>query len=433
MASKQTDESKHPKSLLRRKLAPMSGAASKRNYSLKHSKDRESSDGLNPKASFVGTVSSRSETASRRNIGTPGMSESKGLYTQTRLNRETACVDTLKDGFSQSFIDLFYLTHGKFNAIEMKDASLLEMKERLIHAERLNREGDHSESFNIYFELGSFFEKSKKLDAAVYFYNRSNRIANKQDLHAEEARAYQGLGSCYYLTQDVKLAIEMYERGVCVAETHGIDHILIKISKDLNKVYRLEAERLELEGHVQEALLCHEKCLESAKNAQEKISQGEACYRIGLIHLELGNYNEALEYLNQYYELSKKADYSEGVTNALAKLASTYQAMGEISTAIKYLEQLHTEASENAILGAEAEATLHLGLLYQKQGNNKKAVEFLEKHFSLARKLQDRALIDAARVNLGMAQANCGIEMFVEVVSDSLPKLIQWKNKRTKL
>jgi hypothetical protein len=59
-------------------------------------------------------------------------------------------------------------------------------------------------------------------------------------------------------------------------------------------------------------------------------------------------------------------------------------------------------------------------------------VESLEKHFNLARQLGDRGLVDAARVNLGVAQANCSIDMFVDVVSDNLPALLQWKNKRTK-
>lgn len=57
---------------------------------------------------------------------------------------------------------------------------------------------------------------------------------------------------------------------------------------------------------------------------------------------------------------------------------------------------------------AQAEAALKLGLLHYKEGIIKKSVDYLQRHFELAKSDENKKqkLIDAARVNLGIAQAN---------------------------
>lgn len=421
----------YPKPLLGRKFTPISGAAEKRATAGKTQfQDFEVSELPTTGKSIRPQLSSRSGTNSRRNL--TGTAQEGHTQFVAKENKETACIKTLQIGYPQSYIDLFYLTHGKFQNLEIKDSVIKDLKERLIPAEQLSREGDFPGSFQGYHELGSYFEREGIYDASTYFYERCAEIANKRDLYYEAAIAYQGLGNCAYKTKQIEAAIEMYERGVKIGETHDLKHSVITLSRSLIEVYRLEADKLEEEGKSDIALEYHMRCLESAKSADDLISQGNACYRMGLIYFQNGDFQTALDYFQKYLELSRNADYLDGVTNALAKIAATHQEMANISQAIKILEQLNQEASENNKHSAEAEASLHLGLLYQKQGQPKKAVEFLDKHFSLARKLQDRSLIDAARVNLGMAQANCSIDNFIDVISGNLSGLIQWKTKRSK-
>jgi tetratricopeptide (TPR) repeat protein len=123
----------------------------------------------------------------------------------------------------------------------------------------------------------------------------------------------------------------------------------------------------------------------------------------------------------------------EGITEALAAIASSYQAMDNIPLAIQNLEELNEEANKNQNVAAQAGASLHLGLLYHKQEIHKKAVENLEKHFQFARLLKNKSLVDAARVNLGVAKANLNIDSYDDLVTDRLQALLQWKSKRTGL
>lgn len=432
MSSKNaTDMFKPAKSLLGRKFVPMSGAAQKRSGKTKSPFiETDLAATIEPPATSKSSnrmhVSSRSGTTSRKNI------QGEGALILTKVTKDTACKETLEQGFPQSYIDLFYLTHSHFADLEVKENTILFLRDKLIKAEKLILDGESSEGFKVYHDLGSYFEKMEKFDAATYFYERCAEIASKRALHLEEATAYQGLGNCAYMTKSIGKAIEMFEKGVFISDVNGLRNSLLTLSKSLTEVYRLEADKLEDEGKIEEALEHHMKCLESSRRANDEISQGYSCYRVGMIYFKQEAYIKALEYLQKYLEHSRSAEDSEGIASALAKLAATYQAMGNMPQAIKNLEQLNKEASDNNLHAAEAEASLHLGLLYQKQGQFKKSVEFLEKHFNLARKLQDRSLVDAARVNLGVAQANCSINSFSLVLTSNLQNLILWKNKRNK-
>ena len=423
MTSKTFMEDKTAKGLLGRKFVPMAGAALKRTGFVMPSSDAPAEQPAS-KSSNRFQASSRSGTASKKNV-----SDNLQII---KITKDSACKETLMSGYPQSYIDLFYILHGHFIDLEVRDSNIIYLKDRLITAEKYLQNEEPNESFKVYYDLGVYFDKQEKFDAATYFYERCAGIAGKKQLHLDEAKAYQGLGNCAYQTKDIAKAIQMFERGASIAESNGLKSALLAISKSLTEVYRLEADKLEDEGRISEALDYHMKCLNSSMRAEDLISQGNSSFRVGMIYFKQENYFKALEYLKKYLELSRTADYIDGITNALSKLAATYQAMGNMPQAIQHLEQLNHEASESGRHAAEAEAALNLGLVYQKQGQYKKSVEFLEKHFNLARKLQDRSLIDAGRVHLGVAQANCSIGNYSNLLNSNLQKLILWKNKRNK-
>ena len=64
------------------------------------------------------------------------------------------------------------------------------------------------------------------------------------------------------------------------------------------------------------------------------------------------------------------------------------------------------------------------------QGEHDKAVSFFEQAFELARSVGDRKLLDAARINLGMAKGNLAMGNYMGVVKSDLPALINWKTRR---
>jgi hypothetical protein len=116
-------------------------------------------------------------------------------------------------------------------------------------------------------------------------------------------------------------------------------------------------------------------------------------------------------------------------------LADIYSRNGQTSVAFQHLEQVLEIAISTEKKNAEAEAALKLGLLYNKDGperNIKKSSDYLQSHFDLLRSpdTKNQALLDSARVNLGIVQANMKIEAYKQMVLGNLNGLVDWKVRR---
>ena len=121
------------------------------------------------------------------------------------------------------------------------------------------------------------------------------------------------------------------------------------------------------------------------------------------------------------------------------QLAETHSKNGNVQAAIQHLESLLNIANQERNKPAQADAFLKLGLLYYQEKIIKKSVECLQKHFLLARGPEEdnqnetqksQKLIDKARVNLGIAEANTMIENYKYLVLNDLNGLLDWKIRR---
>ena len=116
-------------------------------------------------------------------------------------------------------------------------------------------------------------------------------------------------------------------------------------------------------------------------------------------------------------------------------LADVHARNGNTTAAFEHLESVLEIAVSTEKKSAEAEAALKLGLLYNQEGparNIKKSSEFLQNHFDLLRGQQtkDQQQLDAARVNLGIVNANMRVEQYQGLVLQNLQGLVDWKVRR---
>ena len=415
---------KQSQTLLGRKFTPLSGAIRKRKKPLE----------LNPLPADLipqpPTDSQKSARGSSRK--TTARAKQDELVVEAKVSKESVCEELLLHGNPQSYIDFYYLTHGQFDAGFLSEENLSHLQAKLTNAEVSLRSGDPEDSILTYTDLGEMFMNRSEYRCAGYFFERCLEVSRLNDLYEYEALAFKGIGDTFFNQGDIFGSMQEYEDGLKIAETYDVKNATISISAQLLDLYRIVADSLEEDNRLEEALNFHEKTLAMCQMAQDKAAEGTACYRIGLVHFNNQDYKKALTYQKKYRNLSAEVDNKEGVTTSLAAIASTYQAMESISLAIETLEELRTVSEESQNIAAQAGAALNLGLLYHQQGSNNQSVTNLQKHYQLARNLGDRGLVDAARVNLGVAEANCTVDEYVDVVSDNLPGLLLWKNKRGK-
>lgn len=97
-----------------------------------------------------------------------------------------------------------------------------------------------------------------------------------------------------------------------------------------------------------------------------------------------------------------------------------------MTKATTYLERCYDIASRNRQPLQQANACSALGLIASSQGQHEKAVTYFQQSLDIARSINDRRLIDAARINLGMAQGNVTLSSYLtpapHIGSRSRPK-----------
>lgn len=147
----------------------------------------------------------------------------------------------------------------------------------------------------------------------------------------------------------------------------------------------------------------------------------------------MNDLEKAVEFVEKFLNICKadnngpKIEKKKKLTgNAHKKLAELHSKLGNASAAMRNLEALLNIAFEDNNKQGQAEAALKLGLLNYKEGLIPISVKYLGKNFDLARHLGNGGLIDSARVNLGIAQANQQIDKYFNLIMNDVHPLINY-------
>ena len=184
----------------------------------------------------------------------------------------------------------------------------------------------------------------------------------------------------------------------------------------------------------------HERCLEAARNAGDAQAEARAALALGRALVVRGEEfaSEAVRTLETAELLCSKLGDAEGEGRASAALAAAWRAKGDDARAREYLERCLEHAQVTDDLAAQAAACRTLGALHSARGDFPRAVELLQRNFSIARQLlasgdADTALVDRARVHLGIALGNEALGNYIRALKTDFPALLAWKNGRDAL
>jgi tetratricopeptide (TPR) repeat protein len=368
--------------------------------------------------------------------GPQGVSEmmTGGIQQELLTDKQSLCIEILVNGYVNSFVDFFYLTHRSETDAAAREpipeTQLTYIKHQLTIAEKAHRRGDSEKVLAALDSLASYFQDTADYKTAIYFYERCLDIADSMDDGAMQGNAYLNLGLTHDAMGDTAAAIKFHERHLELALGLGHEERLKDAFHQLVQSYRRYAEEYERKGDHADALELYKKCLEAASNSGHLESQGLATYRLGIVSGALGERSSSVQYHQRYHEICQETGDAIGEGQACAALAQSFKAMGDLKLAIKYLEKYLNMATTNKQSVAQAEACAGLGAIYSEQGDHQRAVTYFEKGFEIARSVGDRKLVDSARINLGTARGNMAMGGYMDVVTVDLPALLQWKAQR---
>lgn len=378
-----------------------------------------------PIASFLDPINLENEPFDLEELGEPQKYAS---------DKQALCVEILTNGYVNSYVDFFYLTHRSDEEANSRapipDEQLQYIQSQLSVAEKAHRRGDSDLVLSAYDKLASYFQETGDFKTSIYFYEKCLDIAESMDDLAQQGNANLNLGLTHDAMGDTATAISFHEKHLQIASELEDDERLQAANHQLMEAYRRFAEEHEKKLDNESAVVLYKKCLTAAADANDLRSEGLATYRLGVACSAVNDTTAAIEYHQRYLEICKRIGDQLGEGAACAALAHSFKKLQDTKLSIRYLEKYLDIATRNKQAIAQAEACAALGAIYSEDGDHNKSVFYFQKTFEIARGVGDRKLVDSARINLGMARGNLSMGNYMGVVNDDLSSLLQWKTRR---
>lgn len=353
------------------------------------------------------------------------------------------CLNALKWGEIQSYVDLFYLTHrGKADVQPVDPEQLPYIAENLRRAEQWQMQGKGGKAYGCYDRLANYFQEAGDVKTAIYFFEKCLRIADTLPEYGPEccANACIALGLAHMKLSIVEKSVEFYQMALKVAEDAEIKAQATKSRSLLMNALNSLAESQEKKGEFKEAGSLLSNVLEEAKAINDKKSEGRTYKAMARVHLSLAkkdgeggesHLETAKKFGMQHLAISRQTGDSKSECDAHRTLASVFVALGDGSKAINSLESYLKVASESGEVQACQIANGTLGNALLNAGRVKDALPYFEEAFKLASEIGDRALIDSSRVAMGTAKGKMMLAGYMNVVQNpDISKVLAWKTRR---
>lgn len=137
-----------------------------------------------------------------------------------------------------------------------------------------------------------------------------------------------------------------------------------------------------------------------------------AYVEIGSAHLEINEFDQALEAFQKALVLSEKSKTEAGVTAAMIGLAAVYGRLGDDAAALDYLEKALGNAGQSGDVSGQIKTRNGIGGIYYRKKEYDKALAEYRKSLALARQSNDEKGIQDAGLSIGFSLA--GLSMYTE-------------------
>ncbi|KAL4109343.1 hypothetical protein PRIC1_001044 [Phytophthora ramorum] len=392
---------------------------------------------------------------------------SGGIATQAEQQakmKEEVCTQLLIDGYVQSFVDLFYLTHrndpargpgttsetqqangGTEGAVtKSTDFAVLELPEmeflrdQLVAAEHCKRRGEIPDVMAAYDSLATYCSEKQDTKTMIFFYEKCLEITRLVKDQVSEMRVLSQIGSGYHAAGELKQARQYLELCVAIAKVvyeHDDDEELrSEAYAQLGKVYVGLALRHEQAKQYLDAIDLYKLHLDCATKSHNAEARAHAQFKIGTCYNALNDPTNALPFLETNLAVARQSGDAEGEGNACAALATAHEKLGNQQLSIEFLNHYVTIATRAENVVNQADACARLGQIYTASQNFERAREMHEKNYELvqaaAARSGDRLTQNISRVNVGAARANDKLVTLLALIKDDFHGLLAWKNTR---
>lgn len=365
------------------------------------------------------------------------------------------CVDMLKEGFHQSFCEMFNLMRQQREEHDLlgpesglQDEPLLQdepekldqLNHHLTAAEAAQRRGKMEPVYNSRLALAQFFEQTGDNWLSDHFYGSCLKTSLKirGDGRRREGEANANMGLALEKRGDMAKAAQYFESFYNLTkgrlwQTDSGENMHSLSCDHLRRVYSTIADEVKKED-MQESIKHLLKAYEMAKEGGDASKEGMAGFRLGTAYEEVGDPETAILYHSGYLEKCQQNSDDVGMGRACQALARAYEMQGDIESSLKYLEMFVELADRSEQLPEQQRACSSLGAIYNSLGKYKDSVRMFKRAYEIANELGEQEAIEQSRVELGVAAAHTVLGGYSECMDNldkaNIQRLLDFKSAR---
>jgi len=235
------------------------------------------------------------------------------------------------------------------------------------------------------------------IDSFRRFIHQAKTLAYDLNDVSAQAEANYYLGVYYYRTNKIdslkNSILQLRDKDLSI---NKYNYVLA------NKIAILEASCYMKQDNQKDALAIYFDVLAKATSQQDSIAYISALNGVGWVNLELGKYDEAIDWLKKGIQLPISKKYERYKLNYYINTAACYGALNKISEAKKVVLEGLELADIHDDLYAKANGLNILGNIYIEEKNLTKAIECLTKATEIRNKIGDPFYIVADMSQLSL-------------------------------
>ena len=197
-----------------------------------------------------------------------------------------------------------------------------------------------------------------------------------------------------YYTDQVDLYRQLIEAWEKTGKTENSNYPAAL--NNLGNVYNYQ-------GQYERAIEFLQQSLEIAKKIDDRNIESSSLMNLGIAYDSQGEYQRAIDFYQQSLEIAREIGDRNSEGKSLANLGNAYNYQGQYQQAINFYQQSLDIAREIGDRYSKGKSLANLGVAYNYQGQYERAIDFLQQSLDIAREIGDRNTEGKSLANLGNA------------------------------
>ena len=236
-------------------------------------------------------------------------------------------------------------------------------------------------------KLAKTFQYTNEFDTCLDLNNKALKRAIKQKDRANEAYAYNGLGTAYwYRDGDIDKAQEYYKKGAEIANETGDKMLQTYFLNNLSITYTNKGEKDKGIKYMKEMLVI-------AEELNDKLTLVYAYNNIGSVYKSKGELDIWFDYAKKSFAVANEIEDKNGQGWALSNIASYHATKEEYDIALQKYDQALEIYKKLGDKQKQVSIYHFIGSTYFSKKDNEKSFEIFNKALDLSVEMDNKKLI----------------------------------------